>query len=150
MGRNTTATVIRTISNTLFVHCTPQVHPMWAVGVCVRLTQGAGVVHKDHLLDEGGRGPQQHSVHCPQECGEVLIVEADDHTGGRQFLGRGVLEGRTAVGMGRRGCSSTECSWRWTHSTIVVSHNRHTTVRHSVTLLSTLPVSPFIHSTKIS
>lgn len=44
----------------------------------------AGVVHQDDLLEEDGRRGVQDTVHRPQQSAPGLIVEHDDHAGGRQ------------------------------------------------------------------
>lgn len=48
------------------------------------VTVVAGVVHQDDLLEEdGGRGVED-AVHRPQQSAPGLVVEHDDHAGGRQ------------------------------------------------------------------
>lgn len=47
-------------------------------------TIAAGVVHQDDLLEEDGRRGVQDTVHRPQQSAPGLIVEHDDHAGGRQ------------------------------------------------------------------
>lgn len=47
-------------------------------------TIAAGVVHQDDLLEEDGRRGVQDAVHRPQQGAPGLVVEHDDHAGGRQ------------------------------------------------------------------
>lgn len=50
-----------------------------------------GVVHKDDLLEENGRGGVEDAVHRPQQGAPALVVEHDYNAGGRQ--GGASLEG---------------------------------------------------------
>ena len=46
----------------------------------------APVVHQDDLVKDLRRAPVQDTPHSPQESGECLIVEDDDHAGGGEVV----------------------------------------------------------------
>lgn len=54
------------------------------------LTEVAVVVHEDDLVEKPGRRAVQDAAHRPEQCGQGLVVEADDDAGHRQ-VGRVLL-----------------------------------------------------------
>ena len=46
----------------------------------------APVVHQDDLVKDLGRAAVQDAPHGPQESGERLVIEDDDHAGGGEVV----------------------------------------------------------------